>query len=164
MTIRETLFENFAADLEYHPRRGALYLCLGFAAGCFWFFTPFHSKLDVVPAVFGFGSLMLFCKGVFLLRKSSEGLGMTFQEVEKLSRKAGGRKLPMIAAQAGQVLQDFGLGPFLLWPMMTVAHNVDHSISKPPILTVAIVGACLILCGWFIRWLTHRQDIAAKQK
>jgi len=162
VTIRETLLENFAADLEYHPRRAALYLCLGFAAGCFWFFTPFHLKLDAVPAVFGFGSLMLLCKGVFLLRKSSEGLAMTFQEVEKLTRTAAGKKLPTITAQASQVLQDFGLGPFLLWPLMTVPHNVDHSIGRPPMLMVASFGACLILVGWFIRWLTRRTNVAAK--
>lgn len=164
MTIRETLFENFAADLEYHPKRAALYLCLGLAAGCFWFFTPFPLKLDAVAAVFGFGSLTLLCKGVFLLRKSSEGLGMTFQEVEKLSRTASGRKLPTIAVQAGQIMQDFGLGPFLLWPLMTVPHNVDHSISRPPMLMVASFGACLILVGWFIRWLTQRQDVHARQQ
>lgn len=44
MTLREFFLENFAGDLEYHPRRPVLYLSLGIAALCFWFFSPSQTQ------------------------------------------------------------------------------------------------------------------------
>ncbi len=40
MNLREIFVENFAGDLEYHPRRAVVYLILAVAAFCFWFLSP----------------------------------------------------------------------------------------------------------------------------
>lgn len=77
MTIRE---ENFAGDLEYHPQRAVLYLALGVIAACSWLFSEHETKFTVVPLVVLLGSLTLSLKGIFLLRKSSEGLGLSKQQ------------------------------------------------------------------------------------
>src|SRR6266513_636132 len=74
VTLREFLLENFAGDLEYHPRRALLYLSLATAVLCFWIFSPSETKFTAIPLVFALGSLTLLPKGIFLLRKSSEGL------------------------------------------------------------------------------------------
>ena len=39
MTFREFLLANFAGDLEYHPRRAAVYLCLAVGAANVWVFS-----------------------------------------------------------------------------------------------------------------------------
>jgi hypothetical protein len=49
MSIGEFLRENFAGDLEYHPRRAALYLGLGVAAACFWIFSPAERRFTAIP-------------------------------------------------------------------------------------------------------------------
>jgi len=72
VSLREFFFENFAGDLEYHPRRAALYLVLAVAAAAFWFFSPAETKFTATPLVFALGALALLTKGVFLLRRSSE--------------------------------------------------------------------------------------------
>ncbi len=51
MTLREFFFENFAGDLEYHPRRAVLYLGLAVAALCFWIFSPREAKFNALPLV-----------------------------------------------------------------------------------------------------------------
>jgi len=71
MSLGEFLLENFAGDLEYHPRRAALYLGLGMTATCFWVFSSLEKRFTPIPLVFALGSLTLVVKGVFLLRKSS---------------------------------------------------------------------------------------------
>jgi hypothetical protein len=78
VTPREFFLENFAGDLEYCPRRAVLYLGLAMAALCFWIFCPPEAKFSTLPLVFLLGSLALVLKGIFLLRKSSEGLGAHF--------------------------------------------------------------------------------------
>ena len=69
MTLGDFLLENFADDLEYHPRRAAVYLGLSISAACFWIFSPPNTKFTAVPLVFALGSLTLFVKGVFLVPK-----------------------------------------------------------------------------------------------
>ena len=49
VSLREFFFENFAGDLEYHPRRAALYLVLAVAAAAFWFFSPAETKFTATP-------------------------------------------------------------------------------------------------------------------
>ena len=56
MSLREFFFENFAGDLEYHPRRAAVYLVLALAAAAFWFFSPAETKFTTTPLVFALGS------------------------------------------------------------------------------------------------------------
>ncbi len=66
MTLRELFFENFAGDLEYHPRRAVLYLGLAVAALCFWIFSPREAKFNALPLVFVLGSVtLLLYKGHF---------------------------------------------------------------------------------------------------
>jgi hypothetical protein len=154
VTLREFFFENFAGDLEYHPRRAALYLILAAAAMCSWIFSTPDAKFSTLPLVFVLGSLMLFLKGIFLLRKSSEGLGLTQSELDDLSHPSNRKSSPSLPNQAAQIVQDFGAGSLLLWPLLNVGKDIDHSWSNPPRIPVFLTGAILFLLGWVIRRLT----------
>jgi len=70
LSFRSSILEEFAGDLEYHPRRAALYLILAAAAFSFFYFTPPDRKFTPTPIVFALGAITLRLKGVFLLRKS----------------------------------------------------------------------------------------------
>jgi len=151
--------ENFAGDLEYHPRRAVLYLILGSAALCFWIFSPFDAKSATVPLVFALGSLALLIKGVFLLRKSSEGLGLTQQKLADLAHPSNRKSLPTLNQPAAQ-LQDFGVGPLLLWPLLNLGKDINHSSNDLPRFRVVITGAILFFLGWLTRRLTSSpQDL-----
>jgi hypothetical protein len=154
VTLREFLLENFAGDLEYHPRRAVLYLSLATAALCFWVFSPSETKFTAIPLVFALGSLTLLLKGIFLLRKSSEGLGLSEQELANLSGPTNRKRLPSIVTQAAQIVQDFGTGAFLLWPLLNVGKDIDNSWNNPPRFPVFLTGAILFLLGWLIRGLS----------
>ena len=156
MTLREFLLENFAGDLQYHPRRGVLYLGLGGAAVCYWVFSPPEAKFTAVPLVVALGSLMILLKAIFFFRKSSEGLGLTQSELATLSDSSNAKSLPSIASQAAQVLQDFGAGPVLLWPLLNIGKEIDQSWNNPPRLRVFISGAILFFLGWLVRHLTSQ--------
>ena len=149
MTLREFLLENVAGDLEYHPRRALLYLALGIASMCFWIFSPSETRFTHVPLVFALGSLALLLKGAFLLRKSSEGLGLSDQEMSALSDTP--KALPSIPAQAAQIIQDFGAGSLLLWPLLNFGKDIDNSWDNPPILRVFLTGAIIFFLGWLVR-------------
>lgn len=155
MSFRETLFEQLAGDLEYHPKRAALYLALAVAAFCLWFFSPAENKFTTTPLVFLLGSLSLLLKGVFLLRKSSEGLGMSRQEVDALSSSAKRKALPRLPEQGAQVVQDFGAGSVLLWPLLNMGKDFDSSWIDPPRGWIVLAGSVLFALGWLIRRLTH---------
>lgn len=154
MTIREFFLENFAGDLEYHPRRGLMYLALAIAAGCVWIFSSAENKFNTIPLVFALGSLTLLAKGIFLFRRSSEGLGLYDQELAELSDSSRRKSLLSIPAQAAQVVQDFGTGAFLLWPLLNMGKDVDQSWDNPPRLSVFLAGAALFLVGWIMRRAT----------
>jgi hypothetical protein len=102
VTLREFFLENFAGDLEYHPRRVLLNLTLGIAALCFWMFSPSAMQFTTVPLVFALGSLTLLLKGIFLFRRSSEGIGLSEQDLANLTSPANRRSLPSIANQVAQ--------------------------------------------------------------
>lgn len=104
MNLREFFLENFAGDLEYHPRRAAIYLVLASGAGCFWIFSPAESKFTPVPLVFALGSLTLLGKGIYLLRPSSEGIGLSHTELAELGTSVKHKKPPSIPAQAARLL------------------------------------------------------------
>jgi hypothetical protein len=152
VSLREFFFENFAGDLEYHPRRAALYFVLAIAAAVFWFFSPAETKFTTTPLVLG--ALTLLTKGIFLLHRSSEGLGLYESDLAALSEPANRKQLPSIPALAAQILQDFGAGPLLLWPLLNVGKDIDQSWSDPPRLHVFATGAVLFALGWTIRRLT----------
>ena len=151
VSVREFFLENFAGDLEYHPRRAIVYLALGIASASFWFFSPQDRKAMVVPSIFALGALTLFAKGIFLLRRSSEGLGLSHQEREALSAPSQRKRLPPIAAQLAQVLQDFGAGALLLWPLLRFGNDIDHSWKTPPLLPVFLCGGAIFALGWIMR-------------
>jgi hypothetical protein len=157
MALREFLLENFAGDLEYHPRRGVLYLGLGIATLCFWISIPSNDKLTAIPLVFGLGSLPLLLKGVFLLRKTSEGLGLTLQELALLSDPSTRKALPSIPALSAQIVQDFGTGALLLGPVLHVGNNINGSWELP-VFPVFLIGAVLFLIGWLVRRFTSSKS------
>lgn len=154
MTLREFFSGNLAGDLEYHPRRAALYLILGMIALCYWVFSPSETRFTVIPLVFALGSLSLLVKGVFLLRKSSEGLGLSEQELAKLSDPAVRKTLPPLPTQAAQLVQDFGTGALLLWPLLILGKDFDNSWSDSPRFRVFLAGAIIFSLGCVIRRLT----------
>jgi hypothetical protein len=158
VSVREFLLENFAGDLEYHPRRAAIYLVLAVGAGCFWIFSPAETKFTTAPLVFALGSLTLLGKGVFLLRPSSEGLGLSHAALVKPGTSPAPKTLPSIPAHAAQIVQDFGTGGLLLWPLLNLGQDIDQSWSNPPRLFVFGVGAFFFGLGWAIRHLTRREN------
>ena len=146
--------ENFAGDLEYHPRRAVIYVMLAVAVLCFWIFSAPEIKFTTIPLVFGLGSLSLLLKGIFLLRKSSEGLGLTSSELADLADASNRKNLPSLPNQAAQIVQDFGVGPLLLWPLLNAGKDIDHTWINPPRVPVFLTGAVLFSLGWLIRRLT----------
>ncbi len=155
MSLRESLLDEFAGDLEYHPRRAILYLGLGVTALGFWFFSPSDAKFTVIPIVFCLGSLTLLVKGIFLFRKSSEGLGLSEREIVNLSEPSHRKSLPSITNQFARILQDFGTGAFLLWPLLNFGENIDHSWDNPPRLSVFIAGTIIFFLGLLLRRFTR---------
>jgi hypothetical protein len=150
MTLRERVFEDLAADLEYHPRRAAVYLGLAVAALSFWVSLPSEKKSEVVPLVCALGGVALLLKGVFLLRRSSEGLGLTQQELDQLSAPSNPKEFPPMPILLAQLIQDFGTGALLLGPVLHTFKNVNDS-WEPPSLYVFLSGAVLVTIGWLIR-------------
>jgi hypothetical protein len=106
------------------------------------------------PLVFALGGLTLLLKGVFLLRKSSEGIGLSEQEVSELSKPSNQKSLPSLPYQAAQIVQDFGAGALLLWPLLRYGKGLDESWDNAPTFRVLVTGAFLFGLGWLIRRLT----------
>ena len=111
-------------------------------------------QFTTVALVFALGSLALLMKGIFLLRKSSEGLGLSDQELARLSDPSDRKGFPSITHQASQVVQDFGTGSFLLWPLLKIGKDIDKSWSDPPQFRVFLTGAILFMLGWGLRRVT----------
>jgi hypothetical protein len=155
LSFRGSILEEFAGDLEYHPRRAVLYLILAAAAFSFWYFTPADGKFTPTPIVFALGAITLLLKGAFLLRKSSEGVGMTQSDFDAL--QSAKKTLPSISEQTAQLLQDFGAGSMLLWPLLNSAKDIDASWTDPPLLRVFLSGAILFATGWLTRRLTRKR-------
>lgn len=158
MDLRASVLENFAGDLEFHPKRGALYLGLGAAALCYWILAPSNEKFTVVRSVFGLGSAALFLKGVFLLRKTSEGLGLSQMDLARLSDSASRKPLPSTPCLVAQIVQDFGAGGLLLGPVLHVARDAVKP-SEPLVLPVFLIGLALFLVGWSVRRFTSSAPI-----
>src|ERR1035438_1901472 len=117
MAFRERIFDNLVGDLEYHPKRALLYLALGVTALAVWAFAPHGHKVDVVPIVFAAGGLALLLKGIFLLRKTSDGLApsrplldLGKPEILEPYAVSTRRTFPPVPAMVAQLTQDFGAG------------------------------------------------------
>ncbi len=156
MGFREFFLENFAGDLEYHPRRAAIYFVLAAGAAGFWIFSPAVYKFTTVPLVFALGGLALLGKGIYLLRPSSEGIGLSHTEVVALTTSAKRKTLPSLPAQVAQIVQDFGLGGLLLCPLLGFGPDINSDWSAPPSERVFLVGAFFFALGWVIRRYTQR--------
>jgi hypothetical protein len=133
---------------------GPLYLSLGAAALSSWIFSAPEIKFTTIPLVFVLGSLTLLLKGIFLLRRSSEGLGLTSSQLADLSDASNRKSLPSLPNQAAQIVQDFGVGPLLLWPLLNAGKDIDQTWINPPRVPVFLTGAVLFTLGWLIRRLT----------
>ena len=127
MWLGEFLLENFTGDLEYHPRRAALYLGLGVAAPYFWAFSSPKRRFTAIPLAFSLGSLPLVVKEIFLLRKSSEGIILSEQNVYESSNRSNRKGLPSLPCQIAQIVRDFGAGGILLWPLLRYGKALDNS-------------------------------------
>jgi hypothetical protein len=88
------------------------------------------------------------------LRKSSEGLGLSHQALSGGSAASSRKELPAVRTQIAQIIQDFGTGPLLLWLMLNVGKDIDHSWTNSPRLIVFLSGAVLFFLGWLFRRLT----------
>jgi hypothetical protein len=151
---RESILENLAGDLEYHPRRAATYLVLSAMAFVAWGFAPAAKQFTAGLLLVALGGLALLIKGVYLLRKSSEGFGLTEHDESALAEAAKKKPLPPLPAQAGQIVQDFGTGGVLLWPLLRLGPMFNHIWENPPEDRIISGGAILFGLGWLIRRLT----------
>jgi len=157
MSFRDSLLDNFAGDLEYHPRRGALYLVLAAAAFCRFYLTPADARFTATSLVFAFGAITLLIKGLFLCRKSSEGLGLTETDLNKLSSRKDLSSIPNLVAQ---IVQDFGAGPLLFWPFLRIGKDIDASWSTATEFQVLITGVILFSLGWVVRHATKTPHVS----
>jgi hypothetical protein len=153
MSLRERVFEEFAGDLEYHPKRGAIYLGLGLAALCSWILAPASDKLTTVPLVFGFGSVALLLKGVYLFRKSSEGLGMSALDLAQAAVPSNPKHLLPAWPLFVQIFLDFGTGVLLLGTVMRLTKRFDWPWQFPSA-QILLAGVGLVSIGWLLRRVT----------
>jgi len=151
VTLREFFFENFGGDLEYIRARGA-YWALA-VAPCAFGSSP-RKPNSALFLLSSSSQRYASCKGIIPSPESSEGLGLTPSELADLSDPSNCKTLPSVPNQAAQIVQDFGAGSLLLWPLLNVGQDIDHSWSNPPRVTVFLSGAILFFLGWFIRRLT----------
>jgi hypothetical protein len=56
------------------------------------------------------------------------------------------------------MIQDFGAGSFLLWPLLKLGEDFDKSGSDPAQFWVFLVGAVLFVFGWAVRRLFSTQS------
>jgi hypothetical protein len=150
MSFREKVFEDLAADLEYHPKRGLLYLGLAAVAITFWICLRPENRMLALPLICGLGGTALLLKGVFLLRRSSEGLGLTQQELDRLSAPSHRKVLPPVPILLAQLIQDFGTGSLLLSPVLHTLKNINEAWALPTSY-VFLGGAFVFAVGWLIR-------------
>lgn len=158
--FRESLLENFAGDLEYHPRRAKLYLSIAAIILMYLYLSSSNAGFQTLRLFVGLGSVTLALKGIFLLRKSSEGLALTEQQLASLSDPANRKSLPSFTNQAAQIVQDFGAGPFLLGPLLMFAGNMDEPSKNSKHVAVALLGAAVFFLGWLIRRLSASRSSA----
>jgi hypothetical protein len=65
------------------------------------------------------------------------------------------KKLPELPAKAAQIVQDFGTGPMLLWPLLAEASQTE---LRQRALPVFLGGAVLFGLGWMIRQPTSHKN------
>lgn len=164
MGLRQWLLENVAGDLEYNPRRAAVYPVLGVLALASCVFARGRAEYSFVPSVPALGGLALVAKAVFMFRKQSAGLGTTEESLlgssgppvpttpVPLATDSARMSLP---ERAAQLMQDFAIGPLLLSPLISVGANTDGTGLRPRVLPVFMGGALLYAAGWLLCRLTR---------
>jgi len=154
MTLREQVLDEISGDLEYHPRRGVLYLFLAVCS----FAVAINLPLPGEPAVrltFALGGLALLLKASLLFRKSSEGLALTQRELDDLSAPENRKPLPALPVLAARVVQDFGAGVLLFTPFLQYVRSKDERWHIPWLLPVFGAGAVLFALGWLVRYIAE---------
>ena len=171
MSIREWLLEEVAGDLEYNPRRAAIYVSIGALAIAAWAFARASDKYGVTPLVFGLGGLALIVKGVFMFRKESAGLGMSERPLMELSKPSNaavyvelGPEAPQkqFPEHAAQFVKDFAAGPLLFWPLIRFGATLDGPNPRMGEFPIFLTGAVLYSLGWLLRRLTQPDSSSAK--
>jgi hypothetical protein len=161
MNLRERFLDEVIGDVEHHPKRGLVYLALGTGALSFWAFGPADDRLAVVPLVFASGGAILVLKGMFLFRKSSEGLAPLPSRIDVVAVAAPPtpKTLPPIPALSAQAVQDFGAGGVLIAPILHFL-NESNQTGEFPALALFLTGAALFLAGWCFRRLLASESAA----
>ena len=156
MTFRDRVLDELGEDLEYHPRRGFVYL---FLAACSFTVAFYLTAQAAARLTFVLGGLALLLKGYLLLKKSSEGLALTQRELDELSERR--RPLPPIALLAARVAQDFGAGVVLATPFLQYVRSKDERWNIPGLLPVFGAGAILFALGWVGRYAAGSPSVNA---
>lgn len=78
---------------------------------------------------------------------------MREQELAALSGPKNRKLLPALPSQVAQILQDFGAGSLLLWPLLNLGKDLDSSWTGPPRFPVLLVGVAIFVLGWVARKL-----------
>jgi hypothetical protein len=71
-----------------------------------------------------------------------------------LSNPSNRKSLPSLPYQVAQIVQDFGAGGMLLWPLLRYGKGLDKSWDNAPSFKVFVSGVSLFFLGWLIRRLT----------
>jgi hypothetical protein len=93
------------------------------------------------------------------MRKSSKGLALSDQELAKLSDPSNRKRLPSLTTQISQIIQDFGAGSFILWPLLKMGKSIDKSWGDPPLFRVFLIGAILFVLGWAVRGVFSNKNL-----
>jgi len=125
VTPGEFFLENFAGDLEYHPRRAILYLALSAAALCFWIFSSPEIKFSTIPrysvsAAFHYSSRHF--PSTEIIPKDSALLNQTLLSPLLAVAKASFDSEPRRSDRSG-----FRHRPLFLWPLLNIGKDIDHT-------------------------------------
>jgi len=168
VSIRETIFENFAADLEYNPPRAAAYITLGILSIAVWEFAQGIPAYSLVPPICGLGGIALIGKAIFMFRKQTAGFGTDQKSLvassEPLTISASATSQPgriekTIPDRVAQFLEDFALGPLLLCPPIHFAAGFEGTEDVRVTWKVFLSGAIIFGAGWCLRRLTRQISV-----
>jgi len=158
---KEEILEEFAGDLEFHPRRGVIYALFGGLCLVLWYRLQVPVRFAFIPPTIGYGGLALILKSIFLFRKSSDSFGATRVDlVEKPKARPSGPVEflgeGLNAASVGQFIQDFGAGSIILWPFLALGAESTEPLSNLKV-GVFAAGAATFALGWALRKAGQRR-------
>ena len=154
MWTKERILEEIAGDLEYNPRRAAIYGVLAGISFLLWWRLHFGGRYSFLREVVGLGGLAFLVKAVFLFRRSSEGFDATPSDRVSTAKSQTPPLQPrtegLRIAAIGQILQDFGAGSMLLWPFLALGSESTEPLFNLK-LSVIATGAAIFAIGWTFR-------------